>query len=127
MEGETEPIYNHFPDLPETSKMQWYGEASGGIGLNTVRVSVFAYYDHDITGERAGGNKQGAEVEDCRRCPFCFPGGYQGHTENEYDCLYMNRERFSICRGLGSKIYAAWRERGGQMSAGKRVKSCKTL
>ena len=54
MEGETEPIYNHFPDLPETSKMQWCGEASEGIGLNTVRVSVFAYYDHDITGELEG-------------------------------------------------------------------------
>ena len=51
---ETEPIYNHFPDLPETSKMQWYGEASGGIGLNMVRVSVFAYYEHDITGELQG-------------------------------------------------------------------------
>ena len=28
--------------------------ASEGIGLNTVRVSVFAYYDHDITGELEG-------------------------------------------------------------------------
>lgn len=28
---ETEPIYNHFPDLPGTSKMQWCSESSKGI------------------------------------------------------------------------------------------------
>ena len=51
---ETEPIYNHFPDLPVTSEMQWCSESSGGIGLNTVKVYVFAYYDHDITSELQG-------------------------------------------------------------------------
>ena len=51
---ETEPIYNHFPDLPGTSEMQWCSESSGGIGLNTVRLYLFAYYDHDISGELQG-------------------------------------------------------------------------
>lgn len=51
---ETEPIYNHFPDLPVTSEMQWCSESSEGIGLNTVKVYIFAYYDHDITGELQG-------------------------------------------------------------------------
>ncbi len=53
---ETEPIYNHFPDLPKTSEMQWCSESSGGIGLNTVRLYLFAYYDHDISGELQGMN-----------------------------------------------------------------------
>lgn len=51
---ETEPIYNHFPDLPGTSKMQWCSESSKGIGLSTVRVYIFAYYDHDISSELQG-------------------------------------------------------------------------
>lgn len=72
----------------------WHNRWAGGdkvCGLG--RCSAFAL--------RAGGNKQGAEVEDCRRCPFCFPGGYQGHTENEYDCLY-------IWTGNGSLSVGDW-------------------
>nr|WP_300819531.1 hypothetical protein [uncultured Acetatifactor sp.] len=53
---DTEPIYNHFPDLPGTSEMQWCSESSEGIGLNTVRLYLFAYYDHDISGELQGMN-----------------------------------------------------------------------
>lgn len=53
---ETEPIYNHFPELPGTSEMQWCSKSSGGIGLNTVRLYLFAYYDHDISGELQGMN-----------------------------------------------------------------------
>ncbi len=48
---ETEPIYNHFPDVPKTSQMQWCSRSSGGIGLATTWIYVFACYDHDISGE----------------------------------------------------------------------------
>lgn len=46
---ETEPIYNHFPDLPETSKIQWCSRSSEGIGLTTTTIYIFAFYDHDIS------------------------------------------------------------------------------
>ena len=48
---EAEPIYNHFPGLPETSEIEWCSRASGGIGLTTVRIYFFAFYDHDVSGE----------------------------------------------------------------------------
>ena len=51
---ETEPIYNHFPDLPETAEIQWCSKSSEGIGLRTVMVYILAYYDHDISGELQG-------------------------------------------------------------------------
>lgn len=46
-----EPIYNHFPDLPATEHIQWCSQTSGGIGLTTVRLYVFAFYDDDISAE----------------------------------------------------------------------------
>lgn len=46
-----EPIYNHFPDLPATETIQWCSKTSSGIGLTTVRVYAFAFYDHDISAE----------------------------------------------------------------------------
>ena len=36
--------------------MQWCSESLEGIGLNTVRLYLFAYYDHDISGELQGMN-----------------------------------------------------------------------
>ncbi len=48
---DTEPIYNHFPDLPETSEIQWCSWSSGGIGLTTVKIYFFAFYDRDIRNE----------------------------------------------------------------------------
>ena len=48
---ETEPIYNHFPDLPQTSKLQWCSGSSGGIGLTTTTLYFFAFYDRDVSGE----------------------------------------------------------------------------
>lgn len=48
---ETDPIYNHFPDLPETSAIQWCSRTSDGIGLTTVKLYFFAFYDHDVTNE----------------------------------------------------------------------------
>lgn len=55
---ETEPIYNHFPDLPETSEIQWCSWTSSGIGLTTIKVYIFAFYDHDVSNEL-----QGMEIE----------------------------------------------------------------
>lgn len=48
---ETGPIYNHFPDLPETAEIQWCSRTSQGIGLTTVKLYFFAFYDHDISNE----------------------------------------------------------------------------
>lgn len=48
---ETEPIYNHFPDLPQTSEIQWCSKSSGGIGLTTTTIYIFAFYDYDISSE----------------------------------------------------------------------------
>lgn len=48
---EAEPIYNHFPDLPETSAIQWCSQSSGGIGLTTITLCFFAFYDRDVSGE----------------------------------------------------------------------------
>lgn len=48
---ETAPIYNHFPQLPETSEIQWCSRTSNGIGLTTVQIYFFAFYDHDISDE----------------------------------------------------------------------------
>lgn len=48
---EAGPIYNHFPDLPRASGIEWCSRTSGGIGLSVVRLYFFAFYDHDISGE----------------------------------------------------------------------------
>lgn len=48
---ETGPIYNHFPDLPETSKIEWCSRSTGGIGLVNHWLYIFAFYDHDISSE----------------------------------------------------------------------------
>ncbi|MDE7208072.1 MAG: hypothetical protein K2N90_13110 [Lachnospiraceae bacterium] len=45
---DTEPIYNHFPDLPETSEIQWCSKSSEGIGPITTYIYIFAFYDDDI-------------------------------------------------------------------------------
>ena len=46
-----DPIYNHFPELPKTSKIQWCSRTSDGIGLTTVQLNIFAFYDYDISSE----------------------------------------------------------------------------
>lgn len=48
---ETEPIYNHFPDLPKTSEIQWCSRTSDGIGLTTVKLYFFAFYEYDVSSE----------------------------------------------------------------------------
>lgn len=49
-----EPIYNHFPGLPATDDIQWCSRTSGGIGLTTVWIYVFAFYDYDVGTELGG-------------------------------------------------------------------------
>ena len=45
---ETAPIYNHFPDLPETAQIKWCSKSSGGIGLVTTKLYIYAFYDTDL-------------------------------------------------------------------------------
>lgn len=52
---EVEPIYNHFPGLPATDDMQWCTRTSDGIGLTTVWVYVYAFYDYDVGAELGEG------------------------------------------------------------------------
>ncbi len=51
---ETGPIYNHFPDLPKTSEIKWCSKSSGGIGLVTTTIYIFAFYDEDISNALQG-------------------------------------------------------------------------
>ena len=51
---DVEPIYNHFPGLPATDDIQWCSRTSDGIGLTTVWVYAFAFYDYDV-GAALGG------------------------------------------------------------------------
>lgn len=48
---ETGPIYNHFPDLPKTSEIEWCSRSTGGIGLANHWLYIFAFYDHDVSSE----------------------------------------------------------------------------
>ena len=48
---DVEPIYNHFPDLPETSEIQWCSKSSTGIGPEITFLYIFAFYDEDISNE----------------------------------------------------------------------------
>ncbi len=47
---DTAPIYRHFPGLPSTGQIQWCSRTSEGIGLTTVWVYAFLFYDRDISG-----------------------------------------------------------------------------
>ena len=40
---EREPIYNHFPGLPETEHVEWCSTTSDGIGPSTVNLYLFAF------------------------------------------------------------------------------------
>lgn len=51
---DVEPIYNHFPGLPATDDIQWCSRTSDGIGLTTVWVYVYAFYDYDVGAELGG-------------------------------------------------------------------------
>lgn len=45
----TAPIYNHFPDLPETAQVKWCSKSSGGFGLVTTKLYIYAFYDTDLS------------------------------------------------------------------------------
>lgn len=49
IQTDTKPIYNHFPDLPVTENIMWCSQTSDGIGLTTVRIYMFAFYDYDVS------------------------------------------------------------------------------
>ena len=51
---DVEPIYNHFPDLPATDDIQWCSRTSDGVGLTTVWIYAFAFYDYDAGAELGG-------------------------------------------------------------------------
>ncbi|MCH5344050.1 MAG: hypothetical protein J1E64_08425 [Acetatifactor sp.] len=51
---DVEPIYDHFPGLPTTESIQWCSRTSNGIGLTTVWVYAFAFYDYDVGAELGG-------------------------------------------------------------------------
>ena len=72
---ETEPIFNHFPELPETSELQWCSQSFTGIGPTTVKLYFFAFYDRDVRGEL-----QGMMIEDQGRDLelFFVPDGING-------------------------------------------------
>lgn len=51
---DVEPVYHHFPGLPATDNIQWCSRTPDGIGLTTVWIYVFAFYDYDVGAELGG-------------------------------------------------------------------------
>lgn len=76
-----EPIYNHFPGLPETSEIQWCSRTSDGIGLTTVKLNIFAFYDHDISNklQDMGIENQSRDME-----LYFVPDGMNGDEKWRY-------------------------------------------
>lgn len=101
---ETAPIYNHFPDLPETSQMQWYSVTSEGIGLSTTKLYIFAFYDKDICEELQEMNfeTEGADLE------FDFaPDEVDGNQKWRYaDQVYFAfQSGIADDRRMNTKVY----------------------
>ena len=105
---DTTPIYNHFPDLPETANIKWYSETSTGIGLSTIKIYIFAFYDHNIQNELQDMNFQtdsapiefdavpgGIDENQKWRCAdyadFAFQSGIQ-ETQKMNTAIYLNEE-----------------------------------
>jgi len=106
MRTDTEPIYNHFPGLPETSEIQWCSRTSAGIGLTTLKLHIFSFYDHDISSalqdmeienqsgdvefdfvpDSINGNEKWRHVENAN---FAFQAGIKD-TEKMYTTVYIN-------------------------------------
>ena len=102
---DTEPIYNHFPGLPATENIQWCSRTSDGIGLTTVWVYVFAFYDYNVGAELGGegilnektdfyflpedlteSNSKWRDLEDIG---FAFQSGIKD-SEKMYTAVYIN-------------------------------------
>lgn len=83
----TEPIYNHFPDLPETSEIQWCSWISGGIGLTCVKVYILAFYDHDVSNELQDMEieNQGEEIE-----LYFVPEGINGDELHKFKLNFLS-------------------------------------
>lgn len=106
MRTDTEPIYNHFPELPAASEIQWCSTTSVSIGPSTLELHIFAFYDHDISSELQGmviGDQSGdielsyvpdsaIENEKWRlveNAPMAFQAGIKD-TEKMYTTVYIN-------------------------------------
>ena len=48
---ESDPICHHFPELPEATEIQWCSQTSDGMGLTTIKLYFFAFYDYDVSTE----------------------------------------------------------------------------
>ena len=94
---ETEPIYNHFPDLPKTSEIKWCSQSSGGIGLVTTTIYIFAFYDEDISGSLQGmtidvrtpEEMKGQKWRLVENTAFAFQTGIKD-TQKMYTNVYLN-------------------------------------
>jgi len=106
MRTDTESIYNHFPELPETSEIQWCSRTLAGIGPTTLKLHIFAFYDHDISGElqEMDIENQSGEIEfyfvpdsikgdekwrQVENVTFAFQAGIKD-TEKMYTTVYIN-------------------------------------
>ncbi len=106
MRTDTEPIYNHFPGLPETSEIQWCSRALESIGPTTLKLHIFAFYDHDISSELEDMEieNQSEDIEfyfvpECisgdekwryvKNADFAFQAGIKD-TEKMYTTVYIN-------------------------------------
>ena len=102
---DVEPIYHHFPGLPATDDIQWCSRTSDGIGLTTVWIYVFAFYDYDVGAELdgegilnektdfyflpenlMGGSSKWRELEDMG---LAFQAGIKD-SEKMYTSIYIN-------------------------------------
>lgn len=103
---DTEPIYNHFPELPETSDIQWCSRTLSSIGPSTLKLHIFAFYDHDISNELQNMNieNQSKDIElyfvldsingqekwrHVENTDFAFQEGIK-NTEKMYTTVYIN-------------------------------------
>jgi len=68
---EEEPIYNHFPSLPEAREIQWCSESSDGMGLVTTRLYIYAFYNEDIEPLIFSDNEK--EVLETEILPYFLP------------------------------------------------------
>lgn len=114
---DAEPVYKRFPDLPEGGSIQWCSRASGGIGLSTVRMYIFAFYDRDISGGFSDEEASDAEP-DFYFVPENLAGGDDGWRRLEnmgtaFQSGIKNGERIYTdvyINGAGNIIYmeAVW-------------------
>lgn len=102
---ETDPIYNHFPSLLETAQIKWCSKSSGGIGLVTTKLYIYAFYDTDISSKlhNMDFDSEAAPIESAyepdevkgqtwrhaANAPFAFQTGIKD-TNKMYTEVYLN-------------------------------------